>query len=283
MMDSVPKIRPSPIAGTWYSANPAQLAAQVDGFIQQAQLPELNGEVIALIAPHAGYRYSGRTAGYAYRAVQGKAFDIVAVLSPLHAYARPALLTSAHSAYETPLGVVEIDQSALGGLDDALRAQNASGLAPVAFDQEHALEIQLPFLQRALRGPFRLLPIMVRAQNPEEVETFGRALGVALKDRRALIVASTDLSHFYPEVTASQLDREMLRQFSEFSPEGALRAERTGTGHACGVSAAAAALWAARELGANAVEILHQSTSAEETGDFSSVVGYGAAAVLKRL
>lgn len=281
-MESVPKVRPSPIAGTWYNANPAQLAAQVDGFIQQAQLPELNGEVIGLIAPHAGYRYSGRTAGFAYRAVQGKAFDIVAALSPLHAYARPALLTSAHSAYETPLGVVEIDQGALGSLDDALRAQNASGLAPVAFDQEHSLEIQLPFLQRALSGPFKLLPVMVRAQRPEEIETFGRALADVLQGRRALVIASTDLSHFYPESAASQLDAEMLRQFAALSPEGALRAEQSGTGHACGVSAAAAALWAARALGANAVEILHHSTSAEETRDFSSVVGYGAAAILKR-
>lgn len=282
MMASIPNVRPSPIAGTWYSANPAQLAAQVDGYLQQARLPELDGEVIAVVAPHAGYRYSGRSAGYAFRAVQGKTVDLVAVLSPMHAYASAAFLTSAHAAYATPLGEVEIDQGACAALDQALRDRQLPRLTQIAFDEEHSLEIQLPFLQRALAAPFQLLPVMVRAQQPWEVEGFGAALAAVLQNRRALIVGSTDLSHFYPEKIAQQFDAEMLSQWAAFSPAGALQAARTGKAHACGVSAVAAALWAAQALGANVVEILHHSTSADETNDTSSVVGYGAAAVLKR-
>jgi len=122
----------------------------------------------------------------------------------------------------------------------------------------------------------------VRTRQPAEIETLGRALAELLQDQPALIVASTDLSHFFNQETANRLDGEMLRHFAAFSPEGALQAERSGQGFACGVSSVAAALWAARRLGANAVEVLHHSTSSDETRDTTSVVGYAAAVILKR-
>jgi AmmeMemoRadiSam system protein B len=109
----------------------------------------------------------------------------------------------------------------------------------------------------------------------------GHALAQVMQGRNGLMVASTDLSHFYPEEMALKLDEEMLRRMRTFSPDDLFNAERSGMGFACGVAAVAAILWASRELGANLVEILHHSTSGEETGDYGSVVGYGAAAVLK--
>lgn len=281
-MPEISEIRPSPIAGRWYEGDPARLASQIDSFLSEAAIPPIEGEVVAVIAPHAGHKYSGRTAAHAFKTVFGQSRELVAIVSPLHGYLQARALTSAHRAYQTPLGEVWIDQPALDALDNNLNQRVGWKLARVVYDQEHSLEIELPFLQRVLKGDFSLLPVMLRTQDEDAVRTLGFALADALQGRQALLVASTDLSHFYPERTANLLDNEMLRQIAAFSPEGALQAEREEKGFACGVAAVAAVLWAARQLGANAVEVLHHSTSADETGDRHSVVGYGAAVVLKR-
>jgi AmmeMemoRadiSam system protein B len=275
-------LRPSPIAGTWYPSHPERLAHQMDAYLAEAQLPALDGAVVAVISPHAGPIYSGRTAGYAFRCVQGQSFARVAVLSPMHAYTPAQWLTSAHKGYETPLGPVWIDQEAVAALDQAIQTRGLSKLSYVARDGEHALEIELPFLQRALAGEFQLLPLMVRTHEPEELRQFGEALAETLRQFPALMVASTDLSHFYPRELADRLDGHMLELIEAFSPERVLHAEEEGTGLACGVGAVAAVLWAAKALGANAVQVLHHSTSADQTGDTSSVVGYGAVVILKR-
>ena len=155
------------------------------------------------------------------------------------------------------------------------------GLTPISFDKEHSLEIEIPFLQRALNKPFKLLPVMIRQQTPQVARLMGQALARALNGRQFLLVASTDLSHFYNKDTADKLDEEMLRRIENFDPESVIEAELSGRGFACGVAAVASILWAARQLGGKSVKLLHHSTSAEETGDYSSVVGYGAAVVLK--
>jgi len=274
-------LRPSPIAGTWYEGNPERLALAVDGYIEEAKLPALEGEVMAVISPHAGHRYSGPVAGYAFAAVRGRSFDVVAVVSPFHRPAYQPLLTTAHSAYATPLGNIATDKELLLALDNALKSRLSFGLSPLLRDQEHSLEIELPFLQRALKGDFRLLPVMILAQEAEVAEGLGLALAEVLKGRNALLVASTDLSHFYDQKTALALDKEMLTRFESFQPESIFEAERTGKGFACGHAAVAAVLWAARELGADRVQVLHHATSGEVTGNYQDVVGYGAAAVLR--
>lgn len=281
-MTPVSELRPSPIAGRWYSDNIDQLSQKVDKYINDAEVPQLNGEVIALIAPHAGHRYSGRTAGHAYRAIRGLKRELVAVVAPFHAYHPSLLITSAHQAYTTPLGPVWIDRDAVAELNQHLKSRSGLKLASVVYDEEHALEIQLPFLQRSMVGDFRLLPVMARGQSIEMANSLGTALARVLRPRSSLMVASTDLSHFYPEPVADKLDTEMLHQIASFSPEGVLEADCSGSGLACGAVSVAAVLVAARELGANAVEVLDYSTSAAETGDRESVVGYGAAVILKR-
>ncbi len=270
-------VRPSPIAGTWYEGNAKTLAHSVDKYLNNAELPELNGEVVAAIAPHAGHRYSGAVAGYAFAAFRSLSPKLVAVISPFHNLARYPLITTAHEAYGTPLGNIEVDKAALNELSSYLDIP----ITPVFADKEHSLEIELPFLQRALSGDFKLLPIMVRAQEVDVAKKLGLALAKVLKDRNALLVASTDLSHFYDQATANILDAEMLKRFESFDPESIFEAEQTRKAFACGHAAVAAVLWAARELGANKVQVLHHATSGDVTGDYSSVVGYGAAVVLK--
>ncbi len=274
--------RPSPIAGSWYSSNAVKLHEEIEGYLEAASLPELNGQLTGLIAPHAGYFYSGPTAGFAYRAVMGMDFDLCVVVSPLHDYLPYPLLTSAHDFYLTPLGQVEVDHALLTDLNHHL---NGTGLSPaqaIANDREHSLEIQLPFLQTALSKSFRLLPLMVRSSEPDLLSQTAEVLADLIKDKKVLLVASTDLSHFYDESTANALDTVMLNRMTSFSPQGVLQAEADQEGFACGSGAVALVLWTAKALGANQVTLLNHSTSARASRDTSSVVGYGALAITRQ-
>ena len=274
-------IRPSPIAGQWYPGDPRKLSESVDRYISEAKLPRLGGAVVAIITPHAGHVYSGPVAGYAFAALQGLQPDLVAVVSPMHYPYADALLTTAHEAYETPLGTIPVDAEAVSQVSAQLVDKLGFGLASIRHDREHSLEIELPFLQRSLGKPFKLLPIMVRDQGSRVTKALGEALAAVLNSRDALLVASTDLSHFFPQKTARMLDAEMLRCIESFDPEAVIQAEEQGRGFACGRGALAAVLWAARDLGADSVRVLNHATSGDVTGDYSQVVGYGAAVVLK--
>ena len=122
---------------------------------------------------------------------------------------------------------------------------------------------------------------MVRAQSPKVSEQLGAALAETLRGRNTLLVASTDLSHFYSQNEALAYDTEMLRRIETFSPQNVFCAEEEAKGFACGLGALTAVLWAAKGLGADTVKVLHHATSGDVTGDYSSVVGYGAAVILK--
>lgn len=274
-------VRPSPIAGTWYSNNAAILSKQIDEYLARAQHKKIHGRIIGLIAPHAGYQYSGLTAAHAFCQVQSSPRDLVVILSPYHDYHPAGLITSGHSFYETPLGRVPVAVDLVAELDESLEERGIH-LARVTNDGEHSLEIELPFLQRTLQDEFRLLPLMIRSHNPETLKQLADILTMILSQTNYLLVASTDLSHFYSQEVASHLDKEMLHRMAQFSPEGVIEAENTGAGFACGAGAVAAMLYTARNLGANAVEVLHHSDSGKETRDNRRVVGYGAAAVYQK-
>lgn len=271
--------RPSPIAGTWYPGSPETLARAVDAQLSDATSTRPPGEIVALVVPHAGHRYSGGVASQAFHLLRGASLETVVVVSPMHQPYPGRLLTTAHDSYETPLGIVEVDQDLLAGVEAGL----PTGLCVerVSHDTEHSLEIELPFLQRSLAGAFRLVPLMLRDQSAETAEALGAALAGAVRGRSCLLVASSDLSHFYPQAVARELDGYLLARLEAFDPLGVIQAEERGQGFACGRSAIAAVLWAARGLGADRVHLLGYATSGDVTGDTGSVVGYGAAAVVR--
>jgi AmmeMemoRadiSam system protein B len=281
-------VRPSPISGQWYPSDPRSLADSVDRFMDMARLPDLPGRVIAVVAPHAGHIYSGPVAGYAFAALRGMKPDVCVVVSPMHYPYYEALLTTAHEAYKTPLGEIPVQLEALRELNGYLEEGLGIGLRRVSQDPEHSLEIELPFLQRALAGPFSLVPVMVRDQGLRVSQELGRALarlvseGKALQGQEVILVASTDLSHFYTQSVANELDAEVLRRVSAFDPEGVIQVEDEGKGFACGRGALAAVLFAARDLGADRVQVLNHATSGDVTGDYERVVGYGAAVVMRK-
>jgi AmmeMemoRadiSam system protein B len=281
-MRAVTDVRPSPIAGRWYPADKELLAESVDEYIRSAVLPEIEGEVLGVVAPHAGHLYSGPIAGYSFAAIRGLKPEVVVIVSPMHYPYQQSFLTSAHSAYETPLGIVEIDQKLLHEISSQLESELGSELTRVGNDQEHSLEIELPFLQRALEEKFLIVPLMVREHKIRFLRTLGSILAKNLHGKNFILVASTDLSHFYTQDVARAYDSEILHRLKEFDPELVLRAEDEGKGFACGRSAVATVMWAAKELGANHVQILHYGTSGDVTGDYSQVVGYGAAILTKK-
>jgi hypothetical protein len=183
--------------------------------------------------------------------------------------------------YRTPLGDIPLAKGLLSEMDQTLQDQSGLSLAPISNDEEHSLEIELPFLQRALDGPFDLIPIMLRDQSRQIAQTLGEVLAGVIRNESCLLLASTDLSHFHSQTKANQLDQQVLRQLQDCSPEGLFELKSQGQGEACGLAPMAVVLWAARNLGAKDVTLLNYDTSASATGDTSSVVGYGAAAITR--
>jgi MEMO1 family protein len=274
---SMTHVRPSPLAGAWYPAQPEQLTQSVDAFINNARPSAVPGTLAGVVAPHAGHLYSGGVAGHAFKLMQGMAVDTVALIGPMHHNVSGQLLTTGHDVYWTPLGEVPVDKEAL----QELQAACSMPIVPIFNDPEHSLEIELPFLQRVLASGFNLIPIMIRDDSADVCLALAQALAAVLQPRRHLLVASSDLSHFYPQPTAKRLDAYMLSQIESFDPLAVLRAEDEEKGFACGRGAIATVLAAAKTLGASGVTVLNHATSGDITGDLSSVVGYGAAAIWK--
>jgi AmmeMemoRadiSam system protein B len=269
-------VRPSPIAGQWYPGTFERLAATVDSMLDNAPSASVPGQIVGLIAPHAGYIYSGPTAACAFKLVRGMDFERVVVVSPMHHPYFEPVLTTAHQAYQTPLGLVPVDQEALAAIGRQIP------LKAVRRDPEHSLEIELPFLQRALNTPFSVVPLMLRDQSYQMAEALGKAVASVIgTDSKTLLVASSDLSHFYPDSKARLLDHIMLERIAAFDPQGVIRVEDEGLAFACGRAAIATVLVAARVLGADSVQIVGYATSADTAGDTSQVVGYGAAVIYR--
>src|SRR5258708_20270468 len=196
MVRSAIDIRPSPLAGKWYPANPDALKTMLDRFVQAVPPRQVDGTIRGLLAPHAGLQYSGPVAAHVFALVKGLEFDTVAVIGPMHHAIPGSVLTTAHAAYETPLGTIQVDQEVLTAIGKLLH------LDAIRNDPEHSVEIELPFLQQVLTPGFSLIPLMLRDQSTEQAQALGAALADVLRDRRALLVASSHLSHFYiPDIS----------------------------------------------------------------------------------
>ena len=274
-------VRPSPIAGSWYAGDPDVLAGHVSDFLRAAKVKkdDLSGRIVGLVVPHAGYVYSGRTAAYAYKTVADQLRKLVVILSPLHQYYPGDFITTAFRAYQTPLGEVEIAQEEMRQLETLLKRDGLT-LEQLEGESEHSLEIQLPFLQTIWKEGFKLIPVMVRSYELDRLKKFAAALADVVKGKDYLMIASSDLSHFFPQHIAEQLDAGTLKHISQFDPEQVLAGARDESAPACGAAGIAAMLESLKILGADKVQILNYSTSADTTGDRNSVVGYGSAAVL---
>ncbi|NDJ76765.1 MAG: AmmeMemoRadiSam system protein B [Chloroflexi bacterium] len=264
-------VRPSHIVNHgWYPSDPRRLAHTVDEFIARAEVPPINGDIVGILAPHAGIKYSGAVAGHAFKLLQGLDVEVVALVGPSHYRFAADIVTTGHDAYETPLGQVPVDQGILYLLQQRVQIQT------VFHDQEHSLEMELPFLQRVL-GDFTLVPLALIDHSVQMAQQLGHALVHALEGKKALLVASSDLSHFYPQDVANMLDQVVLDAIEAYEPASVIEAEEQGKGFACGRGAIAAVMIAAQELGADRAQVINYATSGDVTHTYRSVVGYSAA------
>ncbi len=260
-------VRPAQFADDqWYPATPDRLRSVIDSLLAEAAYLDL-GRPLGLVAPHAGLRFSGGVAAHAYRQLEGHNYELVAVISPLHRLPVGPFAITAYSHYSTPLGALPVASD----IAEALAA--AVPLRRVRRDDEHSLEIQLPFLQRRL-GEFSLLPIMMGDQSAAAATALASALAPLLEGRRALVVASSDLSHFHDYDTAVDLDRRVADTIESYDPEALSRLLARGGAEACGGGPIHAAMLVCRALGAGTSRVLKYANSGDVWRDRSSVVGY---------
>ncbi|MBN1213275.1 MAG: AmmeMemoRadiSam system protein B [candidate division Zixibacteria bacterium] len=275
------EIRKPAVAGMFYPGNAAELAKTIAGFFAEVEKKPLEGAPLALIAPHAGYPYSGKVAATAFKLLEGEDIETVVVVSPFHAVFFRGSSVYEGAGYETPLGVVETDRELsekIAGIHPDVYFSNM-GHSTGSTRGEHALEVMLPFLQIAL-GKFKLVAIVMGEQEPESIRALGETLGIALRGVNALLVASTDLSHFHNAKKAEKLDGAVRAAVEKYDPEMLLNTLASGRGEACGGGPLAAVMMATKRLGGQKVQLLDYANSGETTGDFTEVVGYFSAAVV---
>jgi MEMO1 family protein len=270
-------VRKAAVAGTWYPGTPTPLASEVDGYLTTADLhgPDLAGDLVALIAPHAGLMYSGPVAAHAYRLLRNRQFDVAVLVGPSHFAGFDGVALYPSGGFDTPFGVASIDTECASAIAAASEEVQVF-TAPHA--REHSLEMQLPFLVR-LAPATPIVPLLMGYQTAATAAALGGALAVALRGRRALLIASTDLSHYHDAATASALDRVVIDCVSRFDADGLQAALEAQPEHACGGGPTVAVMRAARASGACDAVILNYADSGDVSGDKSSVVGYLAAAL----
>lgn len=284
-------VRAAGVAGSFYPADPKDLARTIDTLLAHNTVPRIPGPLVALVCPHASYAFTGPVAAACFAQLKGRKYTRVIVIAPSHFANFPFASIYNGDAYATPLGNVPVDQdfrAELARLSTDIKISD-QGHAPVGKFSEHSLEVQLPWLQRTL-GQFKLVPIVMGVQNYAMDRAVGHALARALlaesADSRAntLILISSDLSHFHTYDYANNIDRQTLggiKDWDYLSLAHNFAAWERGveTWEACGGGPIVAGMIAAEGLGATHAQILKYANSGDTTSDKSSVVGYGAVAI----
>ncbi|HTW81223.1 MAG TPA: AmmeMemoRadiSam system protein B [Terracidiphilus sp.] len=295
------KLRPAGVAGTFYPADPAALTAIMDTMLHQVSLPKINGQVVAAVSPHAGYPYSGPVAAYTYAALKGHKFSRVVVIAPSHYEAFDFTSVYDGDGYVTPLGTVPVDKTFVRELVKMDSSIKLSELGHTATHDgaEHAIEVELPWLQHVL-GDFTLVPIVMGDQSYESSRALGLALAKLIRKEQqhqsanpeepggeTLVLASSDLSHFHTYDEAEKIDHKTLNALQAFdyftmSQNFQYRGPgQPGIWEACGGAPIVAAMIYAERMGARQAEVLRYANTGDVTGDHSRVVGYSADVFLK--
>jgi hypothetical protein len=276
------EVRQPAVAGSFYPQEPRQLAATVDGLIAAAGVPAINEPIVALIAPHAGYAFSGPVAAHSYALLKGRKVHRVVLIGPSHFDGFPFSSVYEGDMYATPLGSVPVDKVFARKLADLspLIKLSSRGHVPFQGQAEHSLEVQIPFLQRTLTD-FELVPIVMGEQSYEASRALGVALAELIRGTDTLIVASSDLSHYHPYNEANTLDGKTLHAIEDWDYLTLSDNLQNRTWEACGGAPIVAAMMAAERLGANRAKIIKYANSGDVTGDRDRVVGYGAVALFR--
>ena len=281
------KIRHPAVAGSWYAGTPNSLRTQIEELFTHrlgpGSLPQTVKEgsrnLVGLVVPHAGYMASGPVAAHAYhRLAQAGKPDVIVIFGPNHTGRGSALSIMNEGVWRTPLGDVEIDTETA---DRILQASRIVDVDDKAHVYEHSIELQLPFLQYLYGSDFKFVPICFRMQDLESSREVGKAVAKALKGKNALVIASSDMTHYEPQERAEKKDKmaiDAALKMDETQYYNTVEAYGIST---CGYGPVIAAITAAKELGAKKAQLLCYKTSGDVLGDRSAVVGYASIAFTK--
>lgn len=267
--------RPPAVSGTFYPSDPTELRKMVERYIESAEIPELKGDIQGIISPHAGYIYSGPVAGYAYKALKGKKFEAVIVIGPSHRVNFDGSSVYAKGAFLTPLGKLKIDEN--------IAKELISYHKSISFDEEahrleHSVEVQLPFIQVSL-GDIPIVPVVMGKQSERNIKILSEALYKVISTKKILLVASTDLSHYYPRDVARRVDLLTRSLIEKFDPELLMKEFHRGRAELCGGGPVVAVMMACKRAGGKKVVSLFYKDSADAV-PMANVVGYYSAVIL---
>src|SRR5262245_19898818 len=270
-------VRRASVAGTWYPNHSAQLVSHLDGYLEQARIDEPVDHLRAIVAPHAGLMYSGPVAAYAYAVARRHQPSALVLVGPSHFVRFRGVAIWPDGEWETPLGRVRVN----GDLAAALASATSEIIElPAAHGREHSLEMQMPFVAHVLPS-VPIVPMVMGEQTRETAFALGAAIAQVVRAHApdALLIASSDLSHYENATTAASLDGRVIEYVERLDPEGLMRALEREPRHACGGGPMVSVLDGARRLGATEARLLQYADSGDVSGDKSSVVGYMAAAI----
>jgi AmmeMemoRadiSam system protein B/AmmeMemoRadiSam system protein A len=277
-------MRATAVAGAFYPSDPARLKAQIDDCLAKAEVPKLEGRIVAAMVPHAGYVYSAPVAAYSYKALQGKPITVAIVIGNSHRTYFSGAALSPDDAWNTPLGPVGVDQAIN---QELLAASSVFSASRSAHADEHSLEVQVPFIKTVLPDA-KTVPILLADVSDQDLAKVADALAPILQRPEVVLIASSDMAHYPVYDAAKRSDTAMLDAIVTLDPQRVLERDRELMGERvpelhctlCGMDAVIATILAGRKAGATEARVLKYMNSGDTAGDKGRCVGYGAVALL---
>ncbi len=271
------KIRRPSAAGRFYSSNPQVLQREIEVYLQD--VPELDffpKRIFGLISPHAGYACSAPTAAFGFKLLRRYPFKRAIVISPSHSEYFTGISVYDGDAYETPLGIIPVDQSMC---ENIVKNSTIAKFSEAGHRSEHALEVQLPFLQVIFPGGINLVPVTVGATSADDLSKFAAGLAKIINPDDTVIIASSDLSHYYPQSVACQKDAYFLKLMKNYDLDAIGLGYDDQSLEACGLGPVLVLMHTAQRIGKPQCRVLDYRTSGDTCGDKRQVVGYASAVV----
>jgi hypothetical protein len=269
-------IKEPSVAGTFYPADKKELQVSIDSFFSKAKKIPREGNIIALISPHAGYRYSGQVAAYGYRHIQDRDIRKIILIGQSHHENFKGASVYTTGFFKTPLGNVEIDEKSA----KKLLNENADvKFYPEAFAKEHSLEVQLPFLQSVLKD-FTIIPLLIGSPTKQTFEHLVSQI-TEMIDEKTLIIASTDLSHYHGYQKALDMDSKIIAAIERLSVMNAGELVQSGESEMCGAVPVIIAIEVAKKHGANTGILFNYANSGDVTQEKDRVVGYASVGLFR--